>query len=217
MLPDIFYAITISPLSFLLSAILIVSSFFYLSLLALSEKVHVRIYHLPQYFFSLVTTHRRSAAYDHVYRGIVIDAHTREDLSHVTIQVRRSGAGKIVFHTKTTMKGRFRLHLPEQQTYVAHLSKKGYHAVECDLTMLPRGEEQTFALLKNSDAQTIQKRLLHEVGEFFAFSFETILLISIISALLLLGPFGPILMLPFFFLALFNLLLWMLHTIHMNS
>lgn len=217
MLPEPIYIIINSPAYLIASSLLIVSAFFYLCLLALSEKVHVRLHHLPHYFFSLLTTHRAGSERDHIYHGIVIDGHTREILPQVTIQIIRSDTGKIVFHTKTTKRGTFRLHLPEQHTYTARLGKKGYHGVECDVAILPTGEEQTLALLKNNAHLTTQEHILHEIGAFFAFSFETLLLLSIISALLLLGSYGALFVLPFLFIALFNLLLWMLHTIHIHS
>lgn len=213
MLPDGLTDIIYSSWYFLTSTLFIALAFFYLSLLALSEKVHVRVHHLPRYFLSLILLQRT----DEHYRGKVIDGHSGEALALVTIIIRRENTGKIIFHTKTTKTGSFLLHLPQTAGYTIHLQKRGYHPAEADLVLLPSGEEQHFAILKSGESPTPAEKLLHEGGVFLAFSFEVLLLLSLISAIVLIAPFGFPAILPFLLLSLFNMLLWMLHSLHLHS
>lgn len=202
--------------TFTLIGFLTIICFAFLTLLALSEKTHVKLRRLPVYFLSLLQTHHKEREKTHTYRGIVLDGLDRRLLPGVDIFVSDTENDTIVFHTKSTKEGKVIIPLPPKDSYVLELQKVGFHTATVPLMLFNGNEIQTFALLGH-ESNITPHRVLKATKALLAALFEAFLLLLLVLCIVYGLTVGLLPVLPFIFLALFNMIFWMLHMIHHNS
>jgi hypothetical protein len=200
-----------------LLGVLTVTTFLLLTLLALSHRTHVRLTHLPRYIHSLLTLHRADTPPESRYMGIIRDGHSKQVLSDVDVFVADVDTGKVLFHTKSNKSGKFSLTLPTKYIYLVTLEKLGYHPATLHMHHLKKGEEQQLALLETEEVLGVLETFHRLFTSSLGFSFEILLLLSFVSAVLLSFSLGFIPVAPFLLLALFNLIFWMLHEVHIRQ
>ncbi len=191
-------------------------TFTLLSVIALSEKVKIKPHKLFPYFRSLLQVHRAEEK-THRYRGRVTNGETGSPLVGVDLFVTDPETGKTRFHTKTNTTGRFQIMLPPKANYTLRLEKVNYHASEFPLRLFVEDEEQQFTLLNHQAGNYTQQRILKLLRELLGVSFEACLIIAVILSVVMTFTLGLMPVLPLLTVALFNMIFWTLHTLHLHE
>lgn len=188
-----------------------------LTLLSFSLRTHIPLIHLPRYLmFHLKKILPGGFASMHI-QGVVVNEALHSPITQADVYIINSDKKIIVHQTSTNKAGEFFSDsLPQRHCTVA-VMKKGYEPSEVNYP-LPDGVPQQFtiSLRRNEDLRQSMREMVFWAAEnAVGFSFELLLIASIVFEVLFAYTFGWGKILPFFAVSFLNLILWLLNLHHL--
>lgn len=196
------------------------SAFVLLTLLSFSLRTHIPLLHLPKYLlFHFKKLLPGTSTLMHIH-GTVVDAHSHSPITQAVVYIIDADGNVVADQTYTNKTGAFFSDTLTEGHYSIQVMKKGYEpSLRADYP-LPDGVPEPYTIgLHQSETleQSIRENVSWAIENIIGFFFELLLLASFIFEILFGYALGWQKVIPFLFISLANLIVWLLYLRHMLS
>ncbi len=190
-----------------------------ITLLSFSLRTHIPLMYLPKYLmFHMKRLLPNTSVFMHV-SGTVIHAHLGSPIAQADVYIMDADTNVVVEKTSTDKVGAFMTSSLPDGHYKVEVLKKGYEPSQSKEYPIPDAIPQNFAIalhksetLEESIAENVSWAMKSVIGSFF----ELLLIASFVLEILFGYALGWPKVIPFFFVSLLNLLLWLLYLHHVS-
>lgn len=188
-----------------------------LTILSFSLRTHIPLIRIPKYLvFHLKKILPNISISTHIH-GTIVDAHTKLPITQADIYIVDADKKVIVERMPTNKTGEFFSDRLPEGHYNIMVMKRGYEPSGSKEYPLPDGVPENFliSLHKNETfKQSIQENAYWAAENAAGFSFELLLITSLVLEVLFAYALGWEKTLPFFIVSFLNLTLWLLYLRH---
>lgn len=189
-----------------------VVAFILVTFVAFIFRTHISLKVLPRYI---------AYTFQHIFgknplatniSGKVIDRETNNPVSHASIYVINTTSNAVLGETKTNKNGLFHYNRPENTEISLMVVKEGYEPVTKQYNITLSKDQ---FVIHTSQAHAMHATPLHKFLWFLeyaiGFTFEAMMLLSVLFEFLFVLRFGLLPTLPFIFLSALNLSVWLFY------
>lgn len=195
-----------------------IGSLVLLTLLSFSLRTHIPLVRLPKYLLFHVKKILPTISVSMHIHGTVVDLHAHSPITQADVYIIDADKKVIVDQTLTNKRGEFFSNKLTQGHYKVEVMKKGYEPSEIFEYPLPDGipEKFTVHLLKSKALeQSVRETVVWAAENVIGFSFEFLLITSLILEVLFTYTLGWGRIFPFLAISLINLILWLFYLRHL--
>lgn len=188
-----------------------------LTLLSFSLRTHIPLLRLPKHLLFHIKRLMPSLSVSMHIHGTVVDAHLHLPITQAGVYIIDADKKIIAGQTSTNKSGEFFSDQLPEGHYTIQVMKKGYEPSQSKDYPLPDGVPENFAISLNKSEtlkQSIRENISWATENVIGFSFELLLIGSLILEILFGYALGWQRVTPFLFVSLLNLLLWLIFLRH---
>ncbi len=197
-----------------------IGSLVMLTLLSFSMRTHIPLLQLPKYLlFHIKKLLPGSTTVMHIH-GTIVDANLHFPITQADVYIIDADKKMIAGQTLTNKAGEFFSDKLPEGHYTIAVMKKGYEPSLSNDYPLPDGVPENFAIsLHKSETlkQSIRENISWAAENVMGFSFELLLIASLVFEILFGYTLGWQKVIPFLLISLANLALWLLYLRHILS
>lgn len=195
-----------------------IGSLVVLTLLSFSLRTHIPLQHLPKYFlFHMRRLLPNTSLLAHIH-GTVIDPHAKSPITQADVYIIDADRKVIVDQTSTNKIGEFFFDKLPEGHYEVQVMKRGYEPSGTFEYPLPDGVPGQFTISLHQNEtleQSVRENISWAAENVIGFSFELLLIASLVFEVLFGYTFGWQKVIPFLLISLANLLLWLIFLRHL--
>lgn len=202
--------LTASHRFFDLTSLIVLASLVFLTLLSFSHRIHIPLHSLLSHFKHV----RDRKKNENSVNGKILDADSEKPLSSVDVYLIDAKSGKSLVHTKTNRNGIFDIRNLSNTSYQITALLPNYLPLRMHVDLGEKNDTLILSLTQQRSARLSLTNLAWYYKTISSFSFELLLIVSVVAEALLGYSLGWAQVLPFFLLSCGNLLLWLHHLKH---
>ena len=189
----------------------------FLTLISISQRMAVPIFHLPHFVVYHLTALIRKKKGEFIVHGKILGKNTGEIVPSALIYFANS-KGKVLSHTRTNSSGEFLTMIHEATDLRISIIKKGFKNSSTQIMMKNINDLLTIEIVENNKPKDMSFQTIYWYAGFICGAlFEAFLISTLLTELLFIMEFGILRILPFIIFSLLNIFLWAFHSRHSRA